>query len=886
MSTKTLRKRIALVAVAALGFGALSSVTAANADHTSYVSSITVTTDTAPVAGAIGTAVEHTVRFSTSTTASSTVQPTVVLTAAPAGSAMAMKVVAGSVTMQTALTAGQFQLSSVATVAAAVAANGVNQTTDVPGSGAAAGFATAQEVVYLQAYYDLPGTYTYTIFDDASDNGIVNGADVATTFSVVVGASSTATSYAATVTVRNASTVTSGANGSLVKINLTAAGVAAQPDSAGGIKVTLTGTAKVAAVNTVAITTPPSTYILGRNDFDGLGNAYINVTNTASEVVTLTLSGSGSVTNFTAPSAVTITTAAEVPSAVVYINAGAATGLKQTATAVSGTNGAATMNKAATSVTLATGVTGATAGLYKDAVTVTDTNGGLFGLANTKYDILVSSGLTTDTYAGTFSVATAFNTAITGQAFSVSDYTTTTNPLVVTSATAVATTLSVSYPTTALRAVTGSAQSHRIKAVDQFGLVIGNAAITATIAGRNSTVNVASCITVAGYCALTYTDASTSTTSMVDTLTFANTTATSTTATVTYSSLAGLGVSTVLATTTQTSATTGADLTTITPFPIDAASDGVEAGKKPVTITVKDANGVGIQGVPVTVTVAVTGAAITSTTKTVYTGATGVATAQVYAWLAPTYGTNYVVTVTAGGVSDTVNTYWGQANAAHTRTFTATSAGRVITVVAKDRFGNPVNGASFTARITAGDGFFGTGTNVATGTTDATGTMKFITLESPTDLTVQIQAGGAAGYGQTSAPAGNISTAAAADIFTTPATAGTLYTDEANFGNDAELTKAGINTTTVSILGAPSATEATSQAAADAAAEATDAANAATDAANAAAEAADAATAAAQDAADAVAALSTQVSEMVDALKKQITALTNLVIKIQKKVKA
>jgi hypothetical protein len=79
---------------------------------------------------------------------------------------------------------------------------------------------------------------------------------------------------------------------------------------------------------------------------------------------------------------------------------------------------------------------------------------------------------------------------------------------------------------------------------------------------------------------------------------------------------------------------------------------------------------------------------------------------------------------------------------------------------------------------------------------------------------------------------------------------------------------------------------AASQAAADAAAEATDAANAATDAANAAAEAADAATAAAQDAADAVAALSTQVSSAIDALKKQIVALTNLVIKIQKKVKA
>ena len=79
---------------------------------------------------------------------------------------------------------------------------------------------------------------------------------------------------------------------------------------------------------------------------------------------------------------------------------------------------------------------------------------------------------------------------------------------------------------------------------------------------------------------------------------------------------------------------------------------------------------------------------------------------------------------------------------------------------------------------------------------------------------------------------------------------------------------------------------AASEAAQEAAAEATDAANAATDAANASAEAADAATAAAQDAADAVAALSTQVSEMISALKKQITALTNLVIKIQKKVKA
>jgi hypothetical protein len=77
-----------------------------------------------------------------------------------------------------------------------------------------------------------------------------------------------------------------------------------------------------------------------------------------------------------------------------------------------------------------------------------------------------------------------------------------------------------------------------------------------------------------------------------------------------------------------------------------------------------------------------------------------------------------------------------------------------------------------------------------------------------------------------------------------------------------------------------------SQDAIDAANEATDAANAATDAANAAAEAADAATAAAQDAQAAVAALATQVSSLIAGIKAQITSLTNLVIKIQKKVKA
>ena len=114
----------------------------------------------------------------------------------------------------------------------------------------------------------------------------------------------------------------------------------------------------------------------------------------------------------------------------------------------------------------------------------------------------------------------------------------------------------------------------------------------------------------------------------------------------------------------------------------------------------------------------------------------------------------------------------------------------------------------------------------------------------------------------------------------------TIYAPSASGTFKATATAASLATLTATATVGDDAATVSSAAAADAAAEATDAANAATDAANAAAEAADAATAAAQDAADAVAALSTAVSAMVSDLKKQITALTNLVIKIQKKVKA
>ena len=127
-------------------------------------------------------------------------------------------------------------------------------------------------------------------------------------------------------------------------------------------------------------------------------------------------------------------------------------------------------------------------------------------------------------------------------------------------------------------------------------------------------------------------------------------------------------------------------------------------------------------------------------------------------------------------------------------------------------------------------------------------------------------------------------------VTTTDATGVVKYTVTVPTGISGDLTLTGTAATGVTATfgktAVVNAAQDAANAAVDAAAEAIDAANAATDAANAAAEAADAATAAAQDAADAVAALSVSVAAMIDSLKKQITALTNLVIKIQKKVKA
>jgi len=318
MSTKTTFKRVALVAVAALGLGVVPAVTSASAT-TTLVTSITMTSTVAPAAGDNADNIQHTVTFKTSTTttgSSTSIEPNVVLSSKPATSVLARNttiLTSGS----SALTKGTWQLSSAARTSAtnhdpAVEAQGVEQDSTAL-SADTLGVQYAGLVNYLQVAYDVAGTYTWTVFNDSTNDGYISGSDYSTTFTVVVSDLSGATASKATISATNAKSGLSGGNatwGSLVKITLTdAAGNAITPGPAGGVTVTASGSAVVKYVNasySSALTS--SSYTLGSSDFDSSGRAWVNITDATAETVLVTLTGVGALaTSFTAPAALTLT---------------------------------------------------------------------------------------------------------------------------------------------------------------------------------------------------------------------------------------------------------------------------------------------------------------------------------------------------------------------------------------------------------------------------------------------------------------------------------------------------------------------------------------------------------------------------------------------------
>ena len=279
-----------------------------------------------------------------------------------------------------------------------------------------------------------------------------------------------------------------------------------------------------------------------------------------------------------------------------------------------------------------------------------------------------------------------------------------------------------------------------------------------------------------------------------------------------------------------------------------SATASASANRVTVTATAKDASGNAVIGLPVTLTVP-TGVSFASTTPALaYTNSSGVASWSVYTTLAGTYK----LTATGGGLTKDVyiKRTGGTARVLSVTAGTTANGVTPVTIKVADAYGNGVSSYSVEVNGTGGGYFQG----IALGSTQTTTSDGTISVAWVGNGTVTATISG----GQTADAAGLIGTTAAAGWPAGVATASATVDSASNPSSDAV----------------------------DAANEATDAANAATDAANAAAEAADAATAAAQDALAAVATLATQVASLIAGIKAQITTLTNLVIKIQKKVRA
>jgi hypothetical protein len=867
MSTKTTFKRVALVAVAAL-MGGLLSVTAtpvANATPVdrnnltavgtgsvtstfkvarvgqAYTSEITLTSGSARAAIGVGSSLARINALYTATPAADTVNVTV------QG--------ASGTTISPTLTASHNATLFPGSASAASAASGATPAFLAVTAGSANTGVAGSTVRGVTGTFgftpNAAGTYRVLLWsDDATSGnttGVLDAQERSASITITAGGAPTAVvikaaSASAAGLAVGSSTFSTTTEGAFYVITLT--------DALGNR--TIPGVGEALAVTSSNGTVSDASLTTG--DFNTAGQAFVNVSSGAKGLSTLTVTPVGAISTITAvtDSSVTFGDAPTVGSSKLEVRnlTGVALGAGSSFASIIGTGNTATF---AVGTSLSLRVHGA--GGFT-AVQIQDTSAGLTGYSGATYTVPVTVGSSLG--YGSMSLATTGISAGSSVVVNVIGSATANHSITFTAAAASIDGTGSALSPAAASLVNGGGATITLTAVDQFGSAVSGAAVSWSRTGRNvTTVSTAGTTNADGVATYTYTDASTSTTSLTDTITAIvsfNGASITETATVTFGGSNAVGTLTLTASPTLTSGSATSAINT--------SASGADATAQTVSVTARSATGILLAGVPVVFTTSndksgVTNAAVATTTKTntAYTNASGVATSTVYGWVAPGSTT---VTATAGTATATTTVNFVNA-AADARYIAVSAAGGLVSATVTDRFGNVVPSVTVTWAVTGG-GYFGNGTTGTTGTTNRTGVAQIILNGSGT-VTASLDAT----YTQAYDIAGQVNATA---IVAT--------------GVGATFSTAGVNTATVEVTGVDSQ----AQAAADAAAEATDAANAATDAANAAAEAADAATAAAQDAADAVAALSTQVSEMIDALKKQITALTNLVIKIQKKVKA
>ncbi len=893
MSTKTTFKRIALGTVAALGFGLLSVVPASAAT----ISSITVgtiptarvgETVTVPITinlSGLGATSESTVIAAKIATAPSTAAGqsatsslgtnttnavgTPVLWLGATASGTLPTATSTAITKGTDLAADNAKLGAFITGTTAAGAISAQA-----GSGVAASAirkthsATASTVTaYLSIKPDVAGTYSVLVSatngTDATNPSFSYEAGVG--LSTLVTITTGAAPSAVTLTNITGTTSISGTYGALVKVSIgsntlvddeainvtTSGGYIAEATQSGGAFASNAPTASTSARLTKA-------------DFQN-GVAYVNVLPTSTTAVIVTATDSGSLAAITNSISVTAQTTSDLT---------VTSFLGRDGTVIaSGWDSATALTAAGNRVVSSTSTSDSLAFTYADValdvdayghVAVVDTAGKIAGApvgGNTLRGDYAFSTTGTAAATDTYSVVTIAHSASASHAYTA---TTAIGAVSVTAAAAATTSTTGSVtpaPSNVRAAVAGSVV---IKALvkSQFNAAIAGDSVTVSVSGRNGTRTTETLLTDStGYVTTTITDAGTS--GATDVVTFTASGGKTGTTTITWGTYTVKTV-TVTGGKTASDSYAGQNLTSIS-----TAKAGPDGASVAITATIKDSDGNVLSGVPVTFSVSkglIRKTAATDFT-TVYTGADGKATTYVIDW---TEGTQ-TITATAGGVSSSDYLTWDQNTAASARSVSGAASGNQVTATVKDRYGNSVYNVVVNAKTSLG--YFGSGSNSTTCTTDYDGTCSLFISGASGAATVTLSLAKGT-YTESLDLAGFVNEAAVTAASTTT-TAGT----------GASLSAAGVNSVAVAVE-ATDAAASNASAATDAAAEATDAANAATDAANAAAEAADAATAAAQDAADAVAALSAQVSSLISGLKSQLTALTNLVIKIQKKVRA
>jgi hypothetical protein len=899
MSTKTTFKRIALVAVAALGFGSMSVVPsgAAVGSGALVLGSATLNTATTTYAARVGQQISFDIKgniaegIAAATNDSQGLSVAAAITAQPAGSTVYPTLtVASGTALGTNLTyqtvgllhddadgtgSGLISTGSATTVAT------VNHTTDANEAIAAEAGATLAALSFTPT---VKGVYTVVVWNENSGRTVpavastsytftqqpaLSGAESFQTFTInVVDSVAKVAISAINSTAAKDASLTGDDYGSLVKVTLTdAAGNLSIPATGETVILTPSSTGDITYVNNNPVTSAAgAAYSLSAADFGNTGVAWVNIANATAETYTVVATYTGSASASVSLTSRTVATATNLSPAVI-----GTTGFVAASTVATAANATVDFPRGTVTGTFSVrSAFDATTASYGGFL-VTDTEGDITGVKGLIWAPAATVVTDTDgagTDGANYSVSWT-SSAIANETSIIKVETlggTNQYDTVVSTTATVAGTATITPAT--INAVPGATTVVNVNLKDNFKRNFANVSLSASVTGRNPTTLPKTALTDSlGNASFTFTDANTTSVITSDSITVTGG-SNSPVATVLY------GTANAPSTITLTSTGDTDVIPGTTKTDIDASAAGATGTSATASAVVKNSAGSAVAGVAVTFTVTgLVGAEVHTTKATVYTDATGTAVSNISSYAAG----KATVTATAGTATASDDIYFAQNTPTEARTIAISAVGGLVTATVKDRYGNPIKGVTVNATRT-GTGYFGAGASTATADTDSNGVVEFNFVGSGT---VKV-AFTSATYGQSYAAAGYDLDAVNGTAITASA-AGTSATNQKGLG--AALAPAGINSASAAVEGANAVADSAS-AAADAAAEATDAANAATDAANAAAEAADAATAAAQDAADAVAALSTQVSEMVDALKKQITALTNLVIKIQKKVKA